>query len=324
MKYCFAHPDFGFDSDFRFRNSGFGSVILCLVLSLAIPAGAQTTRPVIRKLGTRDFSLVETTPFVFKDHLYRFDWVRPDYAGNTEGSHYRIIDPTSQKTLSSFAPGHAFGCAFVEGDTVWVFGVEKPGGDKISAFWSADLKKWERVSAMELAGWTLFNTSACKCPDGYLMAVEVGSPPQIVGTGFTTRFLKSKDLRKWELIPEPAVYTKDRYSACPTIRYVDGIYYMLYLEQMQGWSFQTYIARSRDLIRWELSPRNPVLRADVGDKKMANGSFTAEEQKTIASAEDINNSDIDFVEFGGKVMIYYSWGNQKGIEFLRRRCTRVV
>ena len=29
-----------------------------------------------------------------------------------------------------------------------------------------------------------------------------------------------------------------------------------------------------------------------------------------------NNSDIDFCEFEGDLVINYSWGNQEGIEFL--------
>ena len=34
------------------------------------------------------------------------------------------------------------------------------------------------------------------------------------------------------------------------------------------------------------------------------------------NAKDINNSDIDFCEFNGRVIINYSWGNQHGKEFL--------
>ena len=37
-------------------------------------------RPSIRKLGTLDLDMVETTPVVFRDRLYRFEYVRPGYA----------------------------------------------------------------------------------------------------------------------------------------------------------------------------------------------------------------------------------------------------
>ena len=36
----------------------------------------------------------------------------------------------------------------------------------------------------------------------------------------------------------------------------------------------------------------------------------------IAQATDINNSDIDFVDVNGTVYMVYSWGNQRGTEFL--------
>jgi hypothetical protein len=36
----------------------------------------------------------------------------------------------------------------------------------------------------------------------------------------------------------------------------------------------------------------------------------------VANAINLNNSDIDFCEFEGKLWITYSWGNQQGIEHL--------
>ena len=39
-------------------------------------------RPLIRKLGTIDLDLVETTPVVFGNRLYRFEWVREGYWDN--------------------------------------------------------------------------------------------------------------------------------------------------------------------------------------------------------------------------------------------------
>ena len=52
--------------------------------------------PHIRKLGTIDCDLVETTPVVFKGRLYRFEYVRSRYAGNTTGdSYFRFVDHES-------------------------------------------------------------------------------------------------------------------------------------------------------------------------------------------------------------------------------------
>ena len=36
----------------------------------------------------------------------------------------------------------------------------------------------------------------------------------------------------------------------------------------------------------------------------------------VECAVNLNNSDIDFCEHEGRVIINYSWGNQKGIEHL--------
>jgi len=105
---------------------------------------------------------------------------------------------------------------------------------------------------------------------------------------FTIKFAESLDLRAWTKIPG-AIYGTDRYTACPALRYVDGAFYMLYLEWLQPkwW----YLTRSTDLIHWEQSPRNPVLAPE--------------------GVEGINTSDIDLVEFGDKVMVFYLDGKQK-------------
>ena len=73
---------------------------------------------------------------------------------------------------------------------------------------------------------------------------------------------------------------------------------------------------TKDFVAWESSPRNPVLRYSIEDKFIANPKITAEERERIAKAVNINNSDVDFCEFEGRTVIYYSWGNQQGIEHL--------
>ena len=52
------------------------------------------------------------------------------------------------------------------------------------------------------------------------------------------------------------------------------------------------------------------------DKRIANPKLTPAERERIAKAVNLNNSDVDFCEFQGKVVIYYSWGNQHGVEHL--------
>jgi alpha-L-fucosidase len=274
-------------------------------------------RPLIRRLGTLDLDMVETTPVVFRDRLYRFEYVRKDYHANKTGdSYFRFIDLETGKVTPAFAKGYDLGCAYAEGETMWVFGVDNWDGENIAVFRSTDLGRWEQRPALKLTGWGLFNTSVCKAGDRYLMAIEVGKPPQVVGVPFTMRFAESKNLLDWKLLAEECVYTKERYSACPALRFHGDWFYMLYLEARPGPNYETHIVRSRDLIRWESSPLNPVLKASQEDRRIANPRLIADQRAKIAQSVDLNNSDVDLCEFQGKVVITYSWGNQQGTEFL--------
>ena len=76
------------------------------------------------------------------------------------------------------------------------------------------------------------------------------------------------------------------------------------------------VVRSKDLVNWEPSPLNPVLAASPEDKQIVNRKLSKELIQRIAASENRNNSDIDFCEFKGKLIINYSWGNQRGEEFL--------
>jgi hypothetical protein len=261
--------------------------------------------------------MVETTPVVFQGRLYRFEYVRDNYHANKTGaSYFRFIDVATGKATPAFAKGFHLGCAFVEGDTAYAFGVDKWGGSKVSVFWSKDMEKWEERLALHLPGWELFNTSVCKADGRYVMAVEVGEPPEVVGVRFTTFFAESKDLLNWTLLPKECVYSREKYTACPALRYLDGIFYMIYLEARPGPAYESHVVRSRDLVRWEASPLNPVLAFSDEDKAIANPDLTAGQRQAIAGAKDVNNSDVDLCEYRGKTVIYYSWGNQKGKEFL--------
>ena len=276
-------------------------------------------RPLLRKLGTVDTDLVETTPVVFRGRLWRFESVRERYPGNALGKPYfRFVDAATGGATPPFAEGRHLGCALVEGDAVHVFGVPAWGASRIDVFRSGDLKTWTTQTAFERPGWGIYNTSVARGPDGFVMAIELGAPPDVVGVGFTMRFATSKDLRTWVLLPEDRVFAKDRYTACPTIRWLDGFWYMVYLEARPGPAYELWIVRSPDLVRWEPSPLNPILRFSDDDRRIASPHLSADRRATVAAAVDRNNSDVDFVEFGGKVVLYYSWGDQAGVEFLAR------
>ncbi len=299
--------------------NGISPILLMVFLALApSPTRAdEPIRPQIHKLGTLDLDMVEATPVVFKDRLYRFEYVRKDHHANTTGdSYFRFLDVETGQTTPAFAHGYDLGCAYAENGAMWAFGVDHWDGTKIVAFRSDDLNQWEKHQALDLPGWGLFNTSVCKAGDRYVMAIEVGKPPEVVGAPFTTRFAESRDLKHWTLLPDDRVFTKERYSACPSIRHLDGQFYMTYLETLPGPRYETDIVRSPNLIRWESSAFNPVMAASDEDKQIASPKLTDEQREKIAEAVDRNNSDMDFCEFQGKTVITYSWGNQRGAEFL--------
>src|SRR5262249_52026226 len=147
---------------------------------------------------------------------------------------FRFIDVATGKVTPDFAKGQHLGCAFVDGDKVYAFGVNKWGGSKITLFRSNDIEKWEERLALELPGWEVFNTSVCKADGRYVMAVEVGGPKEVVGVPFTIFFAESKELLDWKLLPQECVYSKEKYTACPALRYFEGYFYMLYLEAKRG------------------------------------------------------------------------------------------
>ena len=279
-------------------------------------SSAASSRPKITKLGTIDCDLVETTPIVFRGRVYRCEWVRTTYAGNLLKQDYiRLVDRETGRVTAPFGRGYMFASAYVEGGTVYVTGTRKTRqGDQIRMFASSDLEHWEEWTVFDQPGFGLFNTSLCKAGEGYVLMFEIDRPADQAGVAFTARFLKSKDLRSWQLTPPECVYAKDRYTAPHCLRYLDGWFYNFYLEAFQGYEMR--VVRSRDLAHWEPSPLNPVLRASAEDRKAANPKLTPAQRERLASAVNLNNSDIDFCEHQGRLIISYSWGNQLGVEHL--------
>lgn len=299
-------------------------LVHCIILTGAIfffacSGGKAPTdadgRPLIVKAGTIDCDLVETTPVVFNDKVYRFEYVRPGYWNNPTGdSYFRFVDHKTGEPTPSFAKGFHLGSAFVYHDSVYVTAVDAWDGERVFIFTSGDLKNWDRRLAFELPGYGIFNTSMTKDEDKFVLMFEIGKPEAVAGVRFTALFATSHDLRNWEILPADRNYAKDRYTAPHCLRYLDGWFYNFYLEAHEGYEMR--VVRSKDLIHWESSPLNPVLKVSVEDKQIANDNLPVELRERINLAENRNNSDLDFCEYNGRLIINYSWGNQRGEEFL--------
>jgi hypothetical protein len=284
----------------------------CLSLaSFALYAQGQPspTAPPNPKLVKLPFAFnglrMENTPVIFKGRPLLVQNYRSPKADQQEtGSYLFIDDLATGQEIARLGTGFSFVSAFVNGDEMNIFGTvntNKEWTKDVFRFWSTDLKTWKQEKVIGRDGDEhLFNTSVCRDDQGYVMAYESNKPVQ-----WSFRFARSKDLSKWEKVQGIEFADVEGQSACanPTIRYFAPYYYMVY----GGWRWKgpgvhyqyllpetkyvTFVARSKDLAVWELSPtRGPMLDPTPG--------------------EGINNTDADLFEFQGNTYIYYATGEQ--------------
>lgn len=281
-------------------------------------------KPVIRKLGTIACDIVEATPLVFRNELYRFEYIRPSVRNvkNTLGtSYFQLVNVRNGALSAPFAFDHHLGCAYVDQDTVYSVGCAgRWDSDTLHFYRSTDLQNWEQYAELHMPGWGINNTGICRMGDVYTLLIEISAPEEEVGRAkYTFRFLQSTDLTHWTLTPHECAFQRDRYAGGPAIYTVpdDPHYYVGYLEAYPTGKFANCLARSTDLIHWEYSPFNPLLMYDdAEDKKIASPFLTPDERERIRGALDVNNSDMEMCEYLGRTILYYSWGDQHGTEFL--------
>ena len=297
----FIDPDHG---DFRLKPEspalklGFRQIDLNTVgVRPRIEKVAEGVKSALIKVPVHFGSAMENTPFIFNGQPMLVLNFRDDTKQKTDeytkNMYLYIQDLCTGKEVARFGEGHSFVSAFVNGPELHVFASEgtKSGWfQSIYHFTSTDLKTWKRELAIPLEGDEhLFNCSVCRDDDGYVMAYESNLPVQ-----FCFKFARSKDLVKWEKIPG-LTFTGERrqYSACPVIRYYKPYYYVIYLHTAipghNGWV--SFMARSKDLVAWQLTPKNPILEAGPG--------------------EGCNNSDVDLFEWEGNTYLYYATGDQQ-------------
>jgi len=239
---------------------------------------------------------MENTPVVFNSRPLLVLNYRDDTKNKTDeykrSMYLYILDLATGREVARFGEGHSFANAFVNGPELNVFaseGTDRDWFQSLYRFSTTDLKTWKRQLAIRQApGEHLFNASVCRDAEGYLMAYESDKP-----VGFCFKFARSADLAAWKKL-DGLTFTGlgGEYSACPMIRYVAPYYYVIYLHAAlpghKGWV--SFLARSKDLAAWELSPFNPILEAGPG--------------------EGINNSDVDLFEYEGNTYLFYATGDQ--------------
>ena len=262
------------------------------------PVSAPSSRRAALRIDQPNLGdICEATPVVWQDRLVLMKCVRPASGGAKTDYFLTLEDVESGKQLGRFAEGYSLASALVQGGALYVFAsrFEPDSWNDVTLFKSKDLHTWEQKVVVQQEGEHLFNSSVCATDHGFVMAYESDDPKF---TPFTVKFATSTDLESWSKVAE-AVFGADRYAACPCLRYANGYFYLLYLEhRTPRWFFETYLARSKDLKTWELSPSNPILTPGLGD--------------------GINASDPDLIEFRGQTWLYYSAGDQRTWSKLKR------
>jgi hypothetical protein len=272
----------------------------CTVLAwawISAMANAETPKAPLIKLPINFGAAMENTPVIFGDRpllvLNHRDDTKDSPVPYTKRMYLYIKDLATGQEIAKFGEGFSFVSAFVKGPEIHVFASQGTDNDwfkSIYHFVSTDLKTWKNELAIPLEGDEhLFNCSVCQDDQGYTMAYESNKPVQ-----FCFKFARSKDLSKWEKVPD-LVFTgeKKEYSACPVLRHLAPYYYVIYLHDMMPGhkGYIPFMARSKDLVTWELSPLNPILEASQG--------------------EGINNSDVDLFEWEGNTYLFYATGDQQ-------------
>ncbi|MBR5427581.1 MAG: hypothetical protein IK118_04480 [Clostridia bacterium] len=272
--------------------------------------------PELKKNGAISADGGECTPFIYRDRLMLLENLWGEGAPRAAVREY-----FSHTYYPPFGgDGTRFYSAYCENDIVSVFATKD---NVVYRFISTDLISWKKETVLSFPdSFELFNTSVCRGPDRYVMAVEcawagqskgednrVGNP--YIGAYYTEFFAFSPDLSHWELLPFDTAYTPERYCACPALRYCEGYYYMICLESLPLGRWAPYIYRTRDFDAWEIGLYNPILMPGEEDRRVKEGVNIPKE---IAEANrthvDTNNSDVDLCEYQGKTYVVYCAGHQ--------------
>ncbi len=269
----------------------------------------------IRKLGTIDCDLVETTPVVFQGRLYRSEWVRTSYKRNELGDNYsRLVEVSTGKPTAPFARGFIFSSAFVWDDTVYVTATHT-SGRRVDVFASKDLQNWEQWTALDLEGFRHLQHVAL--PGGRSVRHDVRDR-QAGGTGGRRFTAQVRHVEGPAHVDAHAAGVRLRQGPLhgPALPSLPGRLLLRFLPR-------EHPRRLRDASGAVQGPDPLGLQpAESGAQGLARGQADrqseahAEERERIAKADNINNSDIDFCEYKGRLVINYSWGNQQGKEFL--------
>lgn len=266
----------------------------------------------------------EPTPFIWKDELYLlenfpqsmyFPGEPPQYRFHEDGCKIRRMK--DDVVLSYPWLNHYFSTinefngqlVLIGGDYEW--DREWWHIRRMQLSTSDNLLNWSKpITILEAEdGENVFNNCLVFDGERYVLLYETDDArwkPK-----FTFRFCVSQDLVHWEKLPEEYIYGIGKYVGAPAMYWENGYYYLLYLAETNGTYglWDTRIARSHDLKTWE--------------DALPGRSFLTPDQEHITDPvnypgiRETNASDVELIEFDGKVHIWWNGGNQKGVSDLQ-------
>lgn len=290
------------------------------LVSGQVSSQADWTNPIVKveRLGS---PLVETSPFVFDDHLYLLEnnqrfW---DVPGAKPGDFFhddevRIRDLASGEIVSVALKNHGFGTVLVWDSKVYVFagdyGQDKPWRKmtEITMTSSEDLVHWSQPVTVLKAHEDeyFFNTAVCRGRNGFVLLYETSDSRW---KPFTFRYVESTDLMHWTKVPG-ALYGTDKYVGGPALYYEDDWYYTLFLESLGGKKYETRITRSRDLQYWDDAPEErPFVTFDPSHKNIP---------LIDPEISESNASDVELCFYKGKTILYFTGSDQTTAGDLQR------
>ena len=279
-----------------------------------VPAKASA-RPQLTKLPMAYYGAFENTPLILDGRPLLVLNYRDDSKGwhdkYAESMYLYIVDLLTGQRIAEFGKGHSALKAFVDGKRLYVFATEATNYEwfqNMYCFWTDDLKTWHRELAIQRKDnvpqgvlSAPLNGSVCRDDQGFLMAY-------VYFEGFPWfEFARSKDLIHWEKVTGLAFAgpSGKQYSNTPAIRYFAPHYYVIFYTPVgEGYAsfgaayttvdegYVSLVARSKDLVTWQLSIMNPVLQPGPG--------------------EGISTSDVELMEFEGNTYLFYAASNQTG------------
>ncbi len=272
--------------------------------------------PKIKKLGAVSPN-GESTPFVWHNRLMRLEL---DDATNGVDSDYKtsaiIRDRETGEIVSRLAEGCYYYSFYQENDTVYVLGTKSENGmlcgNTILLHESRDLINWSSRTLVTRNGWQFFNSSLTKDENGYVLLLEFGPHP------FSYTFATSPDMVNWTFMSDECIFGKDRYVGGPWMKYSNGWYYVIAVEELPASRYTNYIYRTKDFKEWYSGYYNPLFMPSEEDRIISPYAFdlTDELKEQISTGFISSNSDIDMCDWNGKTLFTYNAGNQLGFYFL--------